>query len=85
MNAISWQPKALRQLRKIEPRASGQIREAVTAELVDLATARNLDFGHFCRAVGWGDEGTPTSPADRPAMLGFAKLTPTYERLSGKP
>jgi hypothetical protein len=68
MNAISWQPKALRQLRKIEPRASGQIREAVTAELVDLATARNLDFGHFCRAVGWGEERTPTLPRDHPPL-----------------
>ncbi len=42
MNSIKWEPKALRQLRKIEPNASRQIREAVSAELVDLATGRNV-------------------------------------------
>lgn len=42
MNTINWQPKALRQLRKIEPHANKQIRQAVTAELADLSTARNV-------------------------------------------
>lgn len=42
MNSIFWQPKALRQLRKIEPKASAQIRSAVTNELVDLSAARNV-------------------------------------------
>lgn len=42
MNSIFWQPKALRQLRKVEPKAISQIRRAVTAELVDLSTARNV-------------------------------------------
>ncbi len=42
MNAINWQPKALRQLRKIEAQAGKQIRYAVTTELVDLSKARNV-------------------------------------------
>lgn len=42
MNAINWQPKALRQLRKIDARASKQIRAAVTVELADLSQARNV-------------------------------------------
>jgi mRNA-degrading endonuclease RelE of RelBE toxin-antitoxin system len=42
MNAINWQPKALRQLRKIDLPTSRQIRMAVSAELVDLSTARNV-------------------------------------------
>lgn len=42
MNSINWQPKALRQLRKIDARAGKQIRTAVTAELVDLSKARNV-------------------------------------------
>lgn len=42
MNSINWQPKALRQLRKIEPHASKQIRTAVTTELADLSKARNV-------------------------------------------
>ncbi len=42
MNAINWQPKALRQLRKIDARSGKQIREAVSTELVDLAAARNV-------------------------------------------
>lgn len=41
MNSIFWQPKALRQLRKIEPKANSQIRGAV-AELADLLAARNV-------------------------------------------
>lgn len=42
MNSINWQPKALRQLRKIESQAGAQIRSAVSTELVDLAQARNV-------------------------------------------
>ena len=42
MNSIFWQPKALRQLRKIEPQANVQIRVAVTQELADLSNARNV-------------------------------------------
>jgi hypothetical protein len=37
VNAINWQPKALRQLRKIDARIGKQIRQAVSTELVDLA------------------------------------------------
>jgi mRNA interferase RelE/StbE len=42
VNAINWQPKALRQLRKIDVRTGKQIRDAVTKELVDLSAARNV-------------------------------------------
>jgi mRNA-degrading endonuclease RelE of RelBE toxin-antitoxin system len=42
VNAIYWQPKALRQLRRIDARIGKQIRIAVTAELVDLKRARNV-------------------------------------------
>ncbi|URI07525.1 type II toxin-antitoxin system RelE/ParE family toxin [Aquincola tertiaricarbonis] len=42
MNAINWQPKALRQLRKIDAQAALQIRAAVSTELVDLSSARNV-------------------------------------------
>jgi mRNA interferase RelE/StbE len=42
VNTINWQPKALRHLRKIESRIGKQIRNAVTAELVDLNQARNV-------------------------------------------
>ena len=42
MNDIYWQPKALRQLRRIEPRAGARIRDAVGAELRDLSQARNV-------------------------------------------
>ena len=42
VNQINWQPKALRQLRKIEARAGKQIRVAVSTELVDLNAARNV-------------------------------------------
>ena len=42
MNTINWQPKALRQLRKIDVHAGKQIRTAVSSELVDLASARNV-------------------------------------------
>ena len=42
MNAINWQPKALRQLRKIDAHASQQIRSAVNTELLDLSKARNV-------------------------------------------
>lgn len=42
MNAINWQPKALRQLRKIDARTGKQIRAAVSTQLVDLSKARNI-------------------------------------------
>ncbi len=42
MNSINWQPKALKQLRKIDAQASQQIRTAVTVELADLTKARNV-------------------------------------------
>ena len=42
MNLIDWQPKALKQLRKIDAQAGKQIRTAVTAELGDLTLARNV-------------------------------------------
>ena len=42
MNAINWQPKALRQLRKFVAHAGKQIRVAVSSELLDLSKARNV-------------------------------------------
>ena len=42
VNSINWQPRALKQLRKIEARAGQQIRTAVTEELADLTKARNV-------------------------------------------
>ncbi len=42
MNAIDWQPKALRQLRKVDGLAGKQIRAAVSTELLDLSKARNV-------------------------------------------
>ena len=42
VNSIDWQPKALQQLRKIGAQAGKQIRTAVSIELLDLATARNV-------------------------------------------
>lgn len=42
VNAINWQPKALRQLRKIDAHAGKQIRAAVSTELLDLSKARNV-------------------------------------------
>ena len=42
MNSINWQPKALRQLRKIDAHAGKQIRAAVNTELLDLSEARNV-------------------------------------------
>ena len=42
MNAINWQPKALRQLRKLDAHAGKQIRLAVSRELLDLSKARNV-------------------------------------------
>lgn len=55
MNTINWQPKALRQLRRIDVHAGKQIRTAVSSELVDLASARNVkalthhEFGYRLR------------------------------------
>ena len=42
MKSINWQPKALRQLRKVEAHAGKQIRAAVSTELLDLSKARNV-------------------------------------------
>ena len=42
MNSIYWQPKALRQLRKIDAQANARIRHAVNDELADLSKARNV-------------------------------------------
>ena len=42
MNSINWQPKALRQLRKVDAHAGKQIRAAVSTELHDLSMARNV-------------------------------------------
>lgn len=42
MNAINWQTKALKQMRKIPAQAGKAIRDSVTSELVDLASARNV-------------------------------------------
>ena len=42
MNVINWQPKALRQLRKVDAHAGKQIRAQVSTELLDLTTARNV-------------------------------------------
>jgi mRNA interferase RelE/StbE len=42
VNAIYWQAKALRQLRRIDAHAGKQIRSAVTAELTELSKARNV-------------------------------------------
>ena len=42
MNSIAWQPKALRQLRKLPQQANIDIRAAVSTELVDLKQARNV-------------------------------------------
>ena len=56
MNAINWQPKALRQLRKVDAHAGKQIRAAVSSELLDLSKARNVkaltnhEYGYRLRA-----------------------------------
>ena len=42
VNAINWQPKALRQLRKVDAHAGKQIRAAVSTELLDLSKAMNV-------------------------------------------
>ncbi len=47
MNSIDWQPKALRQLRKIDARAGKQIRDAVSTELVDLEYGYRLRVGNY--------------------------------------
>ena len=42
MNSIEWRTKALRQLRKLPTSVGLELRRAVTAELADLAQARNV-------------------------------------------
>ena len=55
MNLIEWRTKALRQLRKLPQQAGAEVRSAVTAELADLAQARNVkaltahEFGYRLR------------------------------------
>jgi mRNA-degrading endonuclease RelE of RelBE toxin-antitoxin system len=55
VNAINWQPKALRQLRKVDAHTGKQIRTAVSTELLDLSKARNVkaltnhEFGYRLR------------------------------------
>ena len=59
MNSINWQPKAPRQLRKIDAHAGKQIRAAVSTELVDFSAARNVkahtnhEFGYRLRVGGY--------------------------------
>ena len=42
MHRIEWKPKALKQLRKIDPQHGAAIRKSVTAELTDLSQASNV-------------------------------------------
>jgi mRNA interferase RelE/StbE len=55
VNNISWRPKALRQLRKLEASVSFEIRKAVTDELVDFSESKNVkkltnhDYGYRLR------------------------------------
>lgn len=42
MNVINWQPRSLRQLRKLDAGAAKQVLAAVNTELLDLAKARNV-------------------------------------------
>lgn len=42
MNTISWQTKALKQMRKLPVQSGKAIRESVTSELSDLSQARNV-------------------------------------------
>jgi mRNA-degrading endonuclease RelE of RelBE toxin-antitoxin system len=42
MNTISWRTKALKQMRKLPAQAGTAIRTAVSSELADLSTARNV-------------------------------------------
>ena len=42
MNRIEWKPKALKQVRKIDPQHGAAIRKSVTAELTDLSQASNV-------------------------------------------
>jgi mRNA-degrading endonuclease RelE of RelBE toxin-antitoxin system len=59
VNVIDWQPKALRQLRKIDAHTGKQIRSAVSSELVDLSKARNAkalvshDYGYRLRVCNY--------------------------------
>lgn len=43
MNTISWRTKALKQMRKLPAQAGTAIRTAVSSELADLSTARNVE------------------------------------------
>jgi mRNA interferase RelE/StbE len=42
VNKITWQTKALRQLRKLETEDSDEIRKSVTEELPDFSKSKNV-------------------------------------------
>lgn len=50
MDLISWQPKALKQIRKLPDKVGQSIRNAVNIELSDLSCARNVKplLNHAC-------------------------------------
>jgi mRNA interferase RelE/StbE len=85
VNSINGQPKALRQLRKIDAHAGKQIRVAVSAELIDLSVARNvkaltnhehryrLRMGSY-RAERVNEIATPSVMNFRKLMLGFVQM-----------
>lgn len=58
-NAIVWQTRALRQLRKIPAAEATRIRSAVGTELRDLSQARNVktltghEYGYRLRVGAW--------------------------------
>lgn len=58
-NAIVWQVKALRQLRRLNPIDACRIRRAVGMELRDLSQARNVkilvghEYGYRLRVGPW--------------------------------
>ena len=58
-NAILWQPRALRQLRKVPPTDAYRIRCAVGAELSDLSKSRQIkalvghEYGYRLRVGRW--------------------------------
>jgi mRNA interferase RelE/StbE len=50
MNTISWNPKALKQVRDLPASAGAAISQAISTALVDLSTARNVKklVNHEC-------------------------------------
>lgn len=59
VNTILWQPKALRQLRKLGTRDNAQVRAAVQTELSDLNASRHVKalvghaYGYRLRVGRW--------------------------------